>query len=477
MPNENENSKPKTARPDSHEEPGSERILADALQAFDAVAAEEDCSNSIKAYYDIPRKEYLIRTSSCWIHQTESQFKRRLRQAGISSKPMDGSLTSPADEEILRLQDHHAIDYAGPLAGHREGIYVQNGHRILVTRGPELVEPVPGDFSVLRDTFEAVLLDPVYPDQLNVFYGWLRVGTESLLSGNHMPGQALAIAGPVGCGKSLLQNLLTVMFGGRCAKPYAFMSGRTEFNAELFRAEHLIVEDEAPSTDYRARRSFGSFIKQLTVNVDQRLHAKGRDAMMLRPFWRVTISLNDEPEDLHVLPPIDASLADKLIILRAFKRNLPMPTGTGDEKARFWSALCAQIPAFMHWLLNDYSIPDSLVSDRFGVTHFHHPDLIGKLHSTSNEAEFLSLLDGCIRLPFMDTASALEAQLRQSAGRQVDKLLCFSGAVGTYLSRLANQPNPRVIKRRNSDANRWEILPRSDSATSSSGGSGGGGTL
>jgi Domain of unknown function (DUF3854) len=78
-------------------------------------------------------------------------------------------------------------------------------------------------------------------------------------------GQALTLAGPKDCGKSLLQDLFTVMFGGRAAKPHRYMSGTTPFNGELFGSEHLVMEDDEPSTDIRARRNFGTKIKEIAL--------------------------------------------------------------------------------------------------------------------------------------------------------------------------------------------------------------------
>ncbi|VGO12413.1 hypothetical protein PDESU_00965 [Pontiella desulfatans] len=439
-------------------------------------------TTNLTAYYDITRKEYLVWNGSQWIHHSESQLKRRLRQAGISAKPSDGLLLSAADSEILRVQDNCAVSYAGPLAGYNEGITEQNGNRVLVTLSPQLLEPVKGGFDVLLKTIKAILDDPDQPAQLLHFFGWLQWAVAALRSGSLMPGQALVMAGPVGCGKSLLQNLFTIIFGGRSAKPYQYMIGGTDFNSELFAAEHLMIEDEAPSTDYRSRRKLGSFIKQITVNQDQRFHAKKRDALMLKPFWRLSITLNDEPEDLHVLPPLDAGVEDKLIILRAFKRELPMPATTRTDKKAFWETLLSEIPAFLYWLLNSYKIPDALTSDRFGIAHYHNPDLITSLHTTSNEAEFLSLVEAYVKLPYAGTAANLEKELRQSAGRQADKLLFFAGAAGTYLARLSNLPNPQVIKQRSATENRWRIVTKGSllfdpPSPPISHSSGGGGTL
>lgn len=426
-------------------------------QALDIDARNVECTDETKSYYDVNTKEFLIWNGSQWIPQTESQFKRRLRNDGFSTKPTDGSLMSAADNEILRIQNNCAIAFAGSLAGYRAGITQINGHRILVTVSPLLPTPAKGNFPILHATLLSIIYDCEQPAQLLHFFGWLQCAISSLRNGTLMPGQALVIAGPVGCGKSLLQNLITIMLGGRSAKPYQFMTGATTFNSEMFGAEHLMIEDEAPSTDYRSRKKLGSYIKQLTVNQDQRCHAKGRDALMLRPFWRLSISLNDEPEDLHVLPPLDSGLVDKMIILRAQRRDFPMPTATREQRSKFWDKLISEVPAFLHWLLFDFTIPEDLVSDRFGITHFHHPELVTALHCTSNEAELLSLIDTYLHLPLTGTAAEIDKELRIYAGRQADKLLYFSNAAGTYLARLSKQPGSRVSKLRTSTNNQWRI--------------------
>jgi hypothetical protein len=100
------------------------------------------------------------------------------------------------------------------------------------------------------------------------------------------------------------------------------MTAQTSFNSDLFKAEHLIIADETPATGYSERQAFGAGIKNMVAEPMQRLHAKGRDAMMLEPFWRVSMSLNDEPENLMVLPPYNKSMKDKLILLKAHRRSV-----------------------------------------------------------------------------------------------------------------------------------------------------------
>ena len=212
--------------------------------------------------------------------------------------------------------------------------------------------------------------------------------------------------------------------GGRSAKPYQFMTGGTDFNSDLFGAEHLMVEDEQASTDIRARRHLGSQIKNVTVNEEQRLHAKGRDAIIVRPLCRLTISLNDEPENLMVLPPIEDSLEDKIIILRAHKNPMPMPTQTIEQRRAFWGLLMAELPAFLHFL-TEWEIPEHLRSERFGIAHYHDPDILREIDALAPEFKLLSLIDTAIFLDgsneWTGTSEELERMLTADEGAKHSK--------------------------------------------------------
>ena len=266
--------------------------------------------------------------------------------------------------------------------------------------------------------------------------------------------------------KSLLQKLITVLLGGRMASPYAYMTGVTPFNGELFRAEHLVVEDNAASTDIRARRNFGAFLKTITVNDDQPCFSKGRQAVSLTPFWRLSISVNDEVENLMVLPPIDESIADKLILLKASSAPMPMPTGTLEERRAFWARLVSELPAFVDFL-RGFAIPANLHSRRFGVTHFHHPDLLRTLDDLAPENQLLELLDGELFVgplpePWEGKAGELETRLTggdSGTAYSARRLLAFRAACGTYLGRLALKHPERIARRMSEGHSVWTIQP------------------
>jgi hypothetical protein len=103
----------------------------------------------------------------------------------------------------------------------------------------------------------------------------------------------------------------------------------------MFSAEHLMMEDPASSTKTVDRVYFGEMLKQLVVNDTQRLHRKREDAMVVSPFFRTSISINDDPDKMRVLPLLTPDMKDKVNLFLVSSRPLPMPTTTLDERAEF----------------------------------------------------------------------------------------------------------------------------------------------
>jgi len=418
----------------------------------------------LTAYYDNSTKSYWINDRRGeWIQVNESSLRRHLKKNGLSPICPKDELLSELDYALVDIQEGFTVSYAGPLSGYSAGVLETCGSRVLITSSPRLIEPQAGEFPLITALVENLFQDELC-DQRPYVYGWLKVALESLHTGHFRPGQVLAIAGPRECGKSLFQNLVTEILGGRAAKPYRYMSGQTPFNADLFGAEHLQIEDECGSTDLRVRREFGAKIKDFCVNQVQSCHAKNRQALSLRPFWRVTISLNDEPENLCVLPPIDESLIDKLSLLRATKKPMPLNTQTAEGHAAFWQGLLAELPAFVAFL-GRWEIPEQLKSQRFGVTHYHHPELLEEIALLAPETRLLSLIDGVFFAPNSPfdgpgvmTAAEVERRLVASElGYEARKLFSYGNACATYLGRLAAKYPERFEAGRTNQTRHWVI--------------------
>jgi len=413
-----------------------------------------------------------------YVEMNEGALKSYLRTLKVCSKSQGNG--SQMDHILTDIRMRKNVIYVGPLAGKQAGIHEANGNRVLVLGGPKLVTAdAEADWTLLREIIEGILA-PGGGVQVPYFYSWLKVALAAVEKGEYAPGQALALAGPVDSGKSLLQDVIAELLGGRIADPYAYMFGKTTFNRDLFGSETLAFGDEMGSTDIRVRRTMGAKIKQFAVNQNQWCHGKGRQAFTLQPQWRLTLSLNDETENLMVLPPIDEGIEDKLMILRVLRsRIFDDQTRWSNSRKIDWDKIKSVLPGFVAFL-HAFEIPQDLRSGRFGVKHYQDPDILVSLNSISPEARLLDLIDmsdlfmdeTTTRLPdgqvvkntkYLWQGSAIELEqylLRDSDVKSlrdsVSRLLSFNFAVGTYLGRLEKKKN-RVERRTVNGQTVWMV--------------------
>jgi hypothetical protein len=392
-----------------------------------------------------------------WMRFSTDALRRHLNVCGLNGRGSNGT-PSAVDVKLHEIQMVRCVEYAGPLAGYRAGVHEVGGSRVLVTCSPRIIEPQTGDCGVIL----AILENMFGGDQLRFFLAWAKLANGCLRTGHKRAGQALVMAGERDCGKSLVQNfILTPLLGGRTAKPYQYMSGLTTFNGDLFEAEHLMVEDEVASTDIRSRRNFGAHIKQVAVNIVQRMHRKHCQALTLEPFWRLTITCNDEPEHLMILPPMDESIRDKVMLLRAVRAEMPMPTGTDEERRAFTGRIAAEMPAFVDYLIQ-WKIPSDIASVRYGVEAYHHEQVMGSIDELAPETKLLNLIDAHLPFGIDDQWSGgsemVEKVLRDADRATCDRLLTYNTACGVYLARLAKRHPERIQKHKSHHSREWTIL-------------------
>ena len=157
-----------------------------------------------------------------WVRRNERHIKRELMHRGFRSTKGPEENLSPVEEFLRQRARSHVLDYAGWLAGHDPGYLELFGAKILVTRGPKLIEPCQGDWSVFRDMLTG-LLDSGDIPQSAYFHAWIKNAVEMLRLKQWMEGRVLALVGPAGCGKSRMQGLITKMLGDSEAKPMSYL--------------------------------------------------------------------------------------------------------------------------------------------------------------------------------------------------------------------------------------------------------------
>jgi len=391
---------------------------------------------------------------------TKTTLKLILKSWGIRSRAHDDELLSPIDALIADVSYAKSVAYAGRLAGIKTGCYIMNGKRVLVTSDPVIIKAKTGAWPMIESISDQ-LFNGGKIDQRPYIYGWLKMGRKAVLEAFPMPGQALVLAGPRNAGKNLFQDIITEMLGGRAEKPYRYMVGKSEFNGDLFGAEHLCIADEVPFYDMPSRRVFGSKIKDICVNSLQSCHGKHKEALTLYPIWRLSISVNDEAENLVMLPPLEDSIEDKIMLLKVEQAVMPMKSDSPRCRVEFWDGIRAEIPSFAKFI-EEYVIPEELQESRFGIKAFQHPDLVEILKEMTHETRLMALME-IIVIPdngsWKGTLEELETALLEDSTfkRQIEKLLYYPTALLTYLRRLQKSMPERVRHYKSSGKNQWEL--------------------
>ena len=386
---------------------------------------------------------------------------------------------SEVDHLLAHISLNCAVQYAGPIAGFRRGVIENNGQRILVTREAKIMKPEPGEWPLLDVLFQQ-MFGHGSPDaqnegenQIPYIYGWWKHALECLNDKyNDKRCLCMVFAGEAGCGKSLLKDLISLTLGGRECKPYNFMIGAEKFNGEFIGSELWVIDDEQGAhTDKNSRLEFGSNIKKVVADRQFMIRGMQQQAVTLEMFKLLLVCLNREPDRLRALPQLDDDIEDKISVLLAHKHPMPMPVGSPEEKTQFWNTMVGELPHFIHYLLNEYEI-DREMFGRFGVKHFHHPDLCADLFHVSVEREFWVRLNRVLNKNVFhddDMGSTwywcggaeelyeLMSDESSPLSRSEINNLPWSNAIGKDLSKIMKQYPDRVTHRKPGGKKTWFI--------------------
>jgi|GEM_PF-6382877 len=316
-------------------------------------------------YHLPPQRFYFFNShDGYWQEATQDTVKAELAgtfgQNPVSSRR--GEL-SQVSRTLLRIKKELRIDGVACLGWEEMGIRILDGKRVLVEKGCSRIEPIPGPWEETR-TYLTRLFGPDLP----YFLGWMATGARGFYDpAQRRYGQCLILAGPRNAGKSYLQmQIITKVLGGTIGRPYEWLTKQTPFNSELFESVHLLSEDDYHLADPRSRDQLGASIKKVTANVSQEYNKKHGSKLVLRPYWRMSFSLNGETHYLAALPVLDASMMDKLVILECSSNAVHLPT-SGPDGNVMERATNSELPAFIHYLLNEHVISPEIADDRYGM--------------------------------------------------------------------------------------------------------------
>ena len=330
---------------------------------------------------------------------TRVDIMMRLAGRGLSGVKAKGATQSDIERVLDHIQVTNRVQGAAPLINYPKGIVNYKGRRVLNTADLNPVRPMPGptgkpelDFPFIYNFLKGFFPRPERQPQEH-FEAWLQRAYRMVLEYQRFMGQAVFIAGPKNCGKTLLcMRIVSPLLGGRTANPINYMSGSTTFNSELFSTALLAINDEdAPSSDGERRKMLAK-LKGLVVNPFHTYNAKFEKATEIEWIGRLFVTLNDDPGSVGMLMEVEENTADKQMIFAAQPYNGIFPRQDILEKQ-----LEQELPYYAHHLLNWIPPAEVLSDDRMGVKSYFDPHILELSHQQTFGSNLLELVKVWIR--------------------------------------------------------------------------------
>jgi hypothetical protein len=248
--------------------------------------------------------------------------------------------------------------------------------------------------------------------------------------------------------------------GGREADPWGWMTGETTFNGDLAEAEHLSVGDKAPQRDAGSRARLGAKFKELAVSTTFTVHPKGKQAVTLPTFRAFSVSLNDDSDYVTTLPNLEASIVDKIMILRCVAAT--MENDRQSNLGRFLGQLPAMVDFLLKWRVQH-------PSQRFGTEAFLNPDIVAMLGDFEPHLKLAEMIDShcwpdaavITRAPVRTSSMDLQTALLNSPkwGTMARQILNYSSACGVLLAKLEKRDPGRYHSTRSQGVTSWLLSP------------------
>jgi hypothetical protein len=371
-----------------------------------------------------------------------------------------------------RIKYECSIQYHGAIAGRKTNDIVScNGIDWLVTSSPKFVEPVPGDWTHMKELVETLL--PEEQAQLAT-YSWLKVQVHAIRSGMHSKCPMLILAGDANDGKSFFLRLITVLRGGREINPMKAWNGEgAAWTDHLIGAECLNIDDSGAQKDYRSRENFAAKFKETIYSDSITIDKRHTTSFTLdpRPVLGLVLALNANGNAIKVLPALDGDdMSDKAIVLRTQHAKILWREQGDEAAAQRMKTYLDELPAFMNWLLHEFKVPSKLPkgceTTRSGAVLYRNPEAMSLLHSVSPAGLLEEALDehiesyGLQYVPDPMTSQSLLTTLGDWRDKDT-RIPRTAQMLGIYLAQIAARPNSCVeVAGQRDNSKLWKLKKR-----------------
>lgn len=325
-------------------------------------------------YYD--GDNYWLQTQEGkWEPNAEREISRHLKVFnGLSADRIEGKTYSEVDEALHIIGQSRRVVGAAPFIFQPTGPIDFMGEKVLNICNVKVLPAADevgewGENFPWLGNFLQELFDPW--EQLEYMLAWLKRFYCSAREGKLLQGQAVFLAGDTGRGKTFFSNRIVGALVGGHADASQYLMGKTTFNKDLFHKPFWTVDDALPGDNNQDHKAFGTMIKRVTANNMFEFHAKFRDATQVAWSGRVMVTGNLDADSLRIIPDLDTSILDKLLLFKAAPRVSHFP-----EKHQLEAIVRQELPHLAAYLVA-YNPPEHVLDQdpRYGVARYHHPFL------------------------------------------------------------------------------------------------------
>ena len=349
-------------------------------------------------FYD--GKSYWVKNvRGMWSARNRDEITQDLKVQGYSHRLKKKRTATEIDEIMATIRDQHQVVAAAPFTHSREQFIDHNGDRYLNINHKTPLPPaakeecVPENFpwlaAFLDGFFDEILQNGERP--LDYWLADLQRTLQHLQRGEPVSGKAEVLAGDKNLGKSLMAVKIKRMIYGSNTDAGKFLLEQGSFNKELAESFHWYVDDNQSASSSQRHMLFTETLKKHVATPEVRYRPMYKDARVIPWYGRITITCNDDPDSLSIIPNMDMTMKDKVSLYKLQPREFQFPPNIELEKI-----LVQELPYFVGWLQWHYDAPKKCVANdaRYGIKPYHHPELL----KTSKEVTGHARLEEMLRL-------------------------------------------------------------------------------
>lgn len=300
----------------------------------------------------------------------------------LRGEKLKGESLSEIARIINYVQKKHKVKHVfEEVAGLKKGItHNVIGQKFLCLDERKHIKEIKGNPSLIKNYFEKLTAS----DRIQFHYlmGWLYDFDSKLTNHQRTNGLVLALCGPTNIGKTFFIKVLGWILGQSIANGKPYLTGQDNFN-KAWASSAIIYLDDAMLGNKITHTEFTGLIKNNFFGPETEIRGICENGIGISAVNRLVIATNIDGHSFKIIPALDASFDDKLLMIKAEEGAIPNmelgPDYWEDDVRNAEFQKC--VPAFLYWLRNEWiaTAPKEIFcAGRSFVHPYKDPELLEK---------------------------------------------------------------------------------------------------